>query len=206
MSARADNVIVLDEQRAVDASTWAAFRGGDRRAAAEVWRREAPWLRRLLYRLVGPAGADDLDDLTQDVFLILQRELHALDVTTPMRGFLVGLAVNVARRRLRSAWRWGVVRRALPFSLPKAVLPTDPSAPRVFAELFEALETLEPEERLAFSLRYLEQQSLTEVAESLDVSLATVKRRLRGARLHLIAQAARFPTLAATLDGGSDED
>jgi RNA polymerase sigma-70 factor (ECF subfamily) len=206
VNARADNLIVLDDHRPVDAATWEAFRAGDRLAAAEVWRREAPWIRGLLFRLVGPKGSADLDDLTQDVFLILQKELPTVDLSTPLRGFLVGLAVNVARRRLRSAWRWGVVRRALPFASTRTVQPTDPSAPRVFAELFQALDTLEPEERLAFSLRYLEQQTLEEVAESLDVSLATAKRRLRSARLKLVAQAARFPALAAKLDGSSDEE
>ena len=86
------------------------------------------------------------------------------------------------------------------------MLPTDPSAPRVIAELLQAMELLEPEERLAFSLRYLEQQTLDEVAASLDVSLATAKRRLRSARLQLVARAAQFPALAAKLDGSSDED
>lgn len=199
-------LIVLDEHRAVSVQTWEAFRRGERQAAAEVWRHEAPWVRGLLLRLLGPRAANDLDDLTQDVFLILQRKLAELDLTQPMRGFLVGVAVNVSRRRLRSAWRWSVVRRVLPFSTPSAVLPTDPSAPKVIAELVEALELLEPEERLAFSLRYLEQQSLNEVAASLDVSLATAKRRLRTARLQLLAQATRFPVLAARLDGSADED
>ena len=201
-----DNVIALDAHRPVAPTTWEAFRRGDRLAAAEVWRHEAPWVRGVLFRLLGPRAADDLDDLTQDVFLILQRRLGELDLTQPMRGFLVGVAVNVARRRLRSAWRWSVVRRALPFSMPKAVLPTDPSAPRVIAELLEAMELLEPEERLAFGLRYLEQQTLDEVAASLDVSLATAKRRLRSARLQLIARAQQFPALAVKLDGSSDED
>ncbi len=201
-----DNVIVLDEHRAVAPSAWEAFRRGDRLAAAEVWRHEAPWVRGVLFRLLGPRAAGDLDDLTQDVFLILQGRLASLDLMQPMRGFLLGVTVNVARRRLRSAWRWSVVRRALPFSTPKAVLPTDPSAPRVIAELLEAMELLEPEERLAFGLRYLEQQSLDDVAASLDVSLATAKRRLRSARLQLLARAQQFPALAARLDGSSDED
>lgn len=201
-----DNVISLDEHRAVSATTWESFRRGDRLAAAEVWRHEAPWVRGLLFRLLGPRAGGDLDDLTQDVFLILQGRLADLDLTQPRRGFLVGVAVNVARRKLRSAWRWSVVRRALPFSSPKAVLPTDPSAPRVIGELLEAMELLEPEERLAFSLRYLEQQTLDEVAASLDVSLATAKRRLRSARLQLVSRADRFPALAAKLDGSSDED
>jgi RNA polymerase sigma-70 factor (ECF subfamily) len=201
-----DNVIVLDEHRAVAPSTWEAFRRGDRHAAAEVWRHEAPWVRGVLFRLLGPRAAGDLGDLTQDVFLILQGRLASLDLMQPMRGFLLGVTVNVARRRLRSAWRWSVVRRVLPFSTPKAVLPTDPSAPRVIAELLEAMELLEPEERLAFGLRYLEQQSLDEVAASLDVSLATAKRRLRSARLQLLARAQQFPALAARLDGSSDED
>ncbi len=201
-----DNVIELDAHRAVAATTWEAFRRGDRLAAAEVWRHEAPWVRGVLFRLLGPRAAGDLDDLTQDVFLILQRRLGELDLTQPMRGFLVGVAVNVARRRLRSAWRWSVVRRVLPFSMPKAVLPTDPSAPRVIGELLEAMDLLEPEERLAFGLRYLEQQTLDEVAASLDVSLATAKRRLRAARLQLLARAQQFPALAARLDGSSDED
>ncbi len=201
-----DNVIVLEEHRAVAPSAWEAFRRGDRLAAAEVWRHEAPWVRGVLFRLLGPRAAGDLDDLTQDVFLILQGRLASLDLMQPMRGFLLGVTVNVARRRLRSAWRWSVVRRALPFSTPKAVLPTDPSAPRVIAELLEAMELLEPEERLAFGLRYLEQQSLDEVAVSLDVSLATAKRRLRSARLQLLTRAQQFPALAARLDGSSDED
>ncbi len=202
----ADNVIALDAHRGLATSTWEAFRRGDRLAAAAVWRHEAPFVRGVLFRLLGPRATDDLDDLTQDVFLILQRRLGELDLSQPMRGFLVAVAVNVARRTLRSAWRWNAVRRVLPFSTPRAVLPTDPSAPRVVGELLEAMELLAPEERLAFSLRYLEQQTLTEVAASLDVSLATAKRRLRSARLMIVARAEQFPALAAKLDGSADED
>ena len=55
---------------------------------------------------------------------------------------------------------------------------------------YALLERLPAMERAAFGMRFIEGMKLEEVAEALDVSLATAKRRLQSAR-------ERFAKLAA---------
>ena len=51
------------------------------------------------------------------------------------------------------------------------------------------------DERVAFSLRYIEEMSLEETAEACKVSLATVKRRLGKSRKRFAILAAKCPIL-----------
>ena len=60
----------------------------------------------------------------------------------------------------------------------------------------EALAVLSSDERIAFSLRHLEELELTEVASACGVSLSTVKRRLKRAEERFDALALRDPRLA----------
>ena len=84
--------------------------------------------------------------------------------------------------------------------------PVDPTVPRAVNELNAALDQLDPDLRIAFVLRVIEMQTLEAVAANLDISLATAKRRVRAARLELVAQAARYPALASYLTGADADE
>lgn len=188
-----------------EASLWRLVASGDRTAASEVWRRDAPWLRGVLYRLLGPRHAGELDDVTQDVFIAAYQTLRRRSVEQPGRSWLLGIATNLAHDRLRRAARWDAVLRRLP--LTKAhTSQVDAGLSRGMGELLVALERLTVDDRLAFVLRHVERERVPAVASALGVSEATAKRRARRGLEALRAQAAEFPHLAELLTGGLDDD
>jgi RNA polymerase sigma factor (sigma-70 family) len=70
------------------------------------------------------------------------------------------------------------------------------------AETYAILEQLPEDERVALSLRFIDQMELRAVASALGVSLATVKRVLRRAENRFAAFAQRYPAvLEAIADG-----
>jgi RNA polymerase sigma-70 factor (ECF subfamily) len=170
-------------------------------AAAEVAAEEAPelasfeqvyahYFRRIwrTLRRLGVAAAE-LDDATQDVFLVVYGKLAGFDGRS-LRGWLYAIAVRVA-----SDYRRGAKRSALPVSaaLPAPVL--DPARARELNESVETLhlllEGLDEPKRTVFVLGELEELSAPEIADVLRVNLNTVYSRLRAARSAFEAALAR---------------
>ena len=151
--------------------------------ACEPWaerallRAETAHVERLLARMLGFHA--ELDDLTQEVFIRAFARIGDLREPESLRAWLSSIAVFVAREAIRRKRR----RRWLVFLPPEqpADLPASAAsfearnALRVF---YEVLDGFAAEERIAFTLRFVEGMELTEVAEACQVSLATIKRRL----------------------------
>jgi RNA polymerase sigma-70 factor (ECF subfamily) len=67
---------------------------------------------------------------------------------------------------------------------------------------YRVLDTLPDDERMAFSLRFISEMQLTEVAAACRVSLATVKRRLARAEKRFVEAAKDHPALRERLAQG----
>ncbi len=78
--------------------------------------------------------------------------------------------------------------------------PADPRARLALARVRRALDKLSADERIAFTLRYFEQLELKEVADAMDVSLSTVKRRLKAAEKRFVELAQKDPHLRDWLE------
>ncbi len=172
-----------------DATLVARARGGDRGAQEALFRRHVRMVSGLVYRL-RPTHAD-LDDLVQDTFIAAFQSLSRLENPQAFASFLGSIAVRTTHKRLRRhriAMRLGLVRRdEVDWD---AALATD-CPPDVAAELrqiYGALETFPPKERIALVLRRVEGLSLEEVAAATGESLATVKRRIAAAEERLRAR------------------
>jgi RNA polymerase sigma-70 factor (ECF subfamily) len=154
--------------------------------AAEPWaeralvRAETAHVERILTRMLGFSA--ELDDLTQEVFIRAFARIAELREPESLRAWLSSIAVFVAREAIRRKRR----RRWLVF-LPAEESPELPadgallearSALRVF---YEVLDGFAADERIAFTLRFVEGMELSEVADACQVSLATIKRRLKRA-------------------------
>ena len=140
-----------------------------------VWRA----LRRLGVR------ESDLPDAVQDVFLVVHRKLSEFEGRSKMTTWLFGIAMRVARDRMRLAH----VRRQV--GDEEAVLAyVDENADvaaqaerRQAAEILESiLDSLPIEQRAVFTLFELDGMSGEAIAELLEIPLGTVYSRLRLAR------------------------
>ncbi len=145
-------------------------------------REHLPRIYRLLRHLGVPFG--DVDDATQQVFLILSNKLCEV---SPGReqAFLSSTAVRIA-------WRWRRTHRRRKEAGDDehlALCPADGHSPELQLEnaeaarlLLDVLEKLPEKAREVFVLFEIEEFTLREIAEILDLPQGTVTSRLRSAR------------------------
>jgi RNA polymerase sigma-70 factor (ECF subfamily) len=153
---------------------------------AALFRRYAPYVARIGLRILG--RPDEVDDLVQDVFLNVHRHLPTLRDPRSVKGWLAAITVRAARRKLRK-------RRIVEIFTGSR---SEPDYGRVadegasledrtyIAALFRALEQLPVQERVAWSLRHLEGETMERVAELCQCSLSTAKRRVQAAHERLV--------------------
>lgn len=163
----------------------ALVRDGDMAALGKLYDEHHVAVRLFARRLLGEAAAEDL---VHDTFLTLPKALRRFSGDSSLRTFILGVAVNHARHRVRSGLR-------LRFALERfAREPTGTSLARpdgeteqrrLAAMLQRALESLSFEHRTAFVLCEVEERSSPEVAQILSIPEATVRTRLHHARQKL---------------------
>lgn len=124
-----------------------------------------------------------LDDATQEVFLVVHRRLEDFDGRVALRSWLFGIAYKTCLSHRRAA------RHRSEFELlsnEHASFVSDPLQNAENAEdvqFLEAfLESLEDAQRSVFILAELEQMSAPEIEGALNMKLNTVYSRLRLAR------------------------
>jgi RNA polymerase sigma-70 factor (ECF subfamily) len=166
----------------------------------QLYDRAAEQVNRLVRRLIGPDP--DQDDLVNEVFLRMLRNIETLRDPTRFHGWVNRVTVNTVRDWLRKR----KVRRrhqATPRELDELVGSTAASETRYLAiRTLRLLDRLPVDQRLAFSIRHLDQLPLPQVAELCDCSLATIKRRLAKAEKRFYALARRDPLLCELLEQG----
>lgn len=176
---------------------------GDASAQSEIFVRHKQAVARTVAALLGPEA--EIEDLTQETFIRAYPRMGELESGARLGAWLRGIAVLVAREWLKkkARRRWSLFE-VLPDVPAREVSHGTRDALR---DTFDVLSRLPVDERLAFSLRYIEGLELEAIALSMDMSLSTAKRRLRDAEKRFRALAAKRPSLHEYLDddGASDE-
>lgn len=153
-------------------------------AFAEVYEQHAAFVWRSLRRL-GVRDAD-LEDVTQDVFVVVHRKLKDFDGRSTVKTWLFGICLRTASDHRRKAH---VQREDIVEAVPETA--QEPLAPEVVARrqaravLDRILDGLDDEKRATFVLFELEQVPMAEVAAMTDVPLQTAYARLYAARRHV---------------------
>ncbi len=148
---------------------------------------------------VRPSSADDV---VQEVFLVVHRRLAEFEGRASFKTWLSRILVNVVqthfRTRKRKA-RYFEGGDVDPDDLHGSIEHTPRLGPEALTQrkqanrvLHEILAQLDEEKRLAFVLVELEELSVVEAAETLDVNVNTLHSRLRAARKAFSEGAARF--------------
>ena len=138
--------------------------------------------------------ASDLDDLTQEVFVIVHRRFNDLDVDLGVRPWLYGIATRVVQNH-RRVQRRASSRRGTLDTEPASIAPNPEQtlAARQAAEVVErALAQVEATRREVFWLAELEGLTIPEVAAALEIPLNTAYSRLRLARADFSAALGRL--------------
>lgn len=190
-----------------DVALVAALQKNEAWARREVWDRYSGQVRRYLARALGRA-ADDVEDLTQEVFLRVFVRRDAIRNPEALREFTLAVASRVLMWHLRSRW----IRRRVLLSdkgeLPEVAADRAPEEETrdALRRCRHILDALGARERVAFTLRFMEEMTLVEVAATMGVSLATAKRLLSRAAATVTALVAKDAGLRAYFfETGGDE-
>jgi RNA polymerase sigma-70 factor (ECF subfamily) len=159
-----------------DATLVAAALRADRTATRVIWDRYAPLAVGLLRRFFGTAA--DQDDLVQEVFLRVFRRLGELRHPDALRGFIVGIALGVARNEARKNKVRAIVGLSAEVDRLAAPIGPDAEAREAARRLYAILDRSSAEDRSLFVSRYVEEMELQEVAAAHGMSFATARRRI----------------------------
>ena len=152
-----------------------------------LYRRHAEFAFNLAVRIQGSSA--DVEDVVHDAFLKAQERLDDLRDSAAFRPWLGSIVVRLVRTRLRRRKLLGALGLTAPEPVDidtVAAIDADPEARALLAQVYALLQTLSADDRIAWTLRYVERHRLETVAVMMDCSLATAKRR--------IARAQRFLT------------
>lgn len=156
-------------------------------AFESLYRRHAEFAFNLAVRIQG--SSSDVEDVVHDAFLKAQERLSDLRDSAAFRPWLGSIVVRLVRTRLRRRKLLGALGLTAPEPVDidsLATVDADPEARALLAQVYALLQTLAADDRIAWTLRYVERHRLETVAVMMDCSLATAKRR--------IARAQRFLT------------
>jgi RNA polymerase sigma-70 factor (ECF subfamily) len=146
----------------------------------QLFKEHSPYVARLAYRLLG--RDDEVDDIVQDVFISLFRHLDGIRQVEAVRAWLATTTVRVARRRLRLRRVGFLLRlreRVNPMELEGSGASGEDRA--ALWKVHRALKSVATNSRIAWVLRYLEQESIEDVARLCGCSPSTAKRRIADA-------------------------
>lgn len=160
---------------------------GDEVAFAELVKQNLPLAYRYLFRLTGNEAT--AEDLAQETFISVWKNLSRFDIEKPFRPWLYRIARNCAFDFLRK-------KNTVPFSylseqeqLKLETLPDNSTSPANTAEKHETkalvtklLSKLSEIEREILTLHYLDELTVPEISEVLKKPEETIRTRLRRAR------------------------
>jgi len=178
----------------------AAAKRGDAAAFEELVNRYEGKIYRLTMNIT--RNREDAEDAMQEAFLKSYSHLKDFQEDSRFYTWLVRIAANEALMRLRKR-RPNQVSLDEPIEgdddlMPREIEDWGPSPEQRFAQtemreiLAEVIDKLEPDFRVVFVLRDIEELSTEETAQTLGISIPAVKSRLLRARLKLRQKLNRY--------------
>jgi len=193
-SSRAASVLVenemIDSRTQDESGLVCAACEGDKEALQMLLKANWGWLKGLVYSVLG--GAQDLDDVMQEICLRVIQRIRTLREPERFRGWLAVLARREAISHCRS-------RRPKAISLDGSPLPEhadddvdDPAEDlerkELYGRVLEAVRALPEKYREVFMLAHSGELTYAQIAEVLDVPITTMQIRLVRARQMIRSQ------------------
>ena len=169
-----------EEASATDLELARALIDGTSNAAEAAWERYSPLVHRIVSRAIGPDA--EVEDVTQEIFYRLFSRIRTLRKPEALRSFVISFAIRIVKWELRRrrARRWLTLSET--GDVPdEQMMVMDAENRYALRRLYSLLDRLSTRERLVLVLRHVEGMTLEEIADAMELSLATVKRGLRRA-------------------------
>lgn len=169
-----------------DAALVALARDGHVAAFESLYRRHVGFALNVAARIQG--NAHDVEDVVHDAFVRAHERLHELREAALFRSWLGSIVVRLVRTRLRRRRLLSALGVGGQEPVDLDAIAAHDASPEVraqLAQIYALLRTVPADERIAWTLRYIESHRLEVVADLVGCSLATVKRRIARAQQFL---------------------
>jgi RNA polymerase sigma factor (sigma-70 family) len=183
---------------ASDADLARSLVAGEAWAVVETWHRFAPLVIMTAERALG--SKSEAEDVAQEVFQRVFRKANTLRDIESLRSFIYSFAVRILKAELR----YRRVRAWLMFRRSEMIVDVggstmDVEARDLLRKFYVLLDRLNSRDRLVFLLRRTESMTIEEIAETMDLSISTVKRSMAHASKKLSRWVDADPELAGLL-------
>jgi RNA polymerase sigma-70 factor (ECF subfamily) len=145
---------------------------GDPRAFEALYYRYRDWVYRLAWRFTG--SRDQALDVLQETFLYLLKKFPGFKLTCSMTTFLYPVVKHVSLAMRRKAGRTISEDGAL----AEMPAPQTTNGRDSHSELAAVLSVLAEEQREVLLMRFVDDMTLEEIADALNIPVSTVKSRL----------------------------
>jgi RNA polymerase sigma-70 factor (ECF subfamily) len=175
--------VKTDSERS-EAGDQAATPSGEVSPFAAVYKQYFDFIWSSVRRLgVSPAS---MDDVVQEVFIVIHARLHTVQYPENLRSWIYGVARRTVSgyhraRRVKDASTAALAVEPTALSLPQTPFDLVAQNDRVKL-LFNLMEELDASKREVFAMAELDDLSVPEIAEILEIPLNTAYSRLRAAR------------------------
>jgi RNA polymerase sigma-70 factor (ECF subfamily) len=170
-------------------------------AMEALYDRYGTHVQRILVRVMG--FDSHIGDMLHEVFIEAFTNVRSIKDGSRLKAWMTSIAVYSARqwirRRVRRRVYWVNDLEVVP-DVPTAG--TTPEEQEALRATYQILDAMPRDERIAFTLRFIEGMELEETAQCCRVSLSTIKRRLGRAEARFLAFSRRFPTLLQWIEEG----
>ncbi|HKS94512.1 MAG TPA: sigma-70 family RNA polymerase sigma factor [Terriglobia bacterium] len=191
---------MLRSAQAGEENDWVArVQRGDREAFAPLVERHERRVRSLVYHLV--RRRDEVEDITQEIFIKAFKSIRSYNGESSFGTWLGRIAVNHCydylrrEQKARVSYHWQMaeetgrrleenLEQQQPLSVEEEVALRDLAA--------KLLERAPADDRVILSLKELQDRSIEEIAELLDLRVNTVKVRLHRARKRMLEDLKRW--------------
>jgi len=166
---------------------------GDQLAFEMLFRKYREHVAKLVYSVLKDASL--VDDIVQDVFISVYRHLPKFRGDSAFKTWLYRITVNESLRQISRRKRWQPMPEndqdgdTLPSTM--VVYGSEDNPERVLIDgeqkklIEKALDGLRPKHRMVLVLYYIEELTVGEIAEILEIPEGSVKSRLYYARMGL---------------------
>lgn len=181
----------MDRQFTIKKSTIRSFIAGNPLAFRKIY--EAYQNKLFTYCLKFTKSVPDAEEVVQQAFIRLWELKHNIDPTRSLDPYVYRVARNCAFDYLKEAARTARFKEDLRLVSSSLSYQDEPSADK-YAELAQqAIETLPEKRRIIFRMSYDEGMTYQQIAETLQLSVHTVKSQMvkatKALRLHLLQHA-----------------
>jgi RNA polymerase sigma-70 factor, ECF subfamily len=164
-----------------------------------------PAVRRFIRHLIGLSSAED--DIVQNVFIALYRNLHRITAKEKIRSYVYGIARNYCYDELRREHRAQTIELDAPTVDDNIIGVSNADNAQegslhlklLYHEVRQAMEGLPEVQRQLLILYCEEELSYAEIADVMHISIGTVKSRLHYAK-RALRSLLKPRTLSAVID------